>query len=516
MPSLGKVWVETFQGDLQNLIPNFEELLLVDPDYADLKEKTEFKVFRIALQLIDGSRTGLSAFDNLAIIDQRLGGVQDPVGQSVRILRYLTDNLRDRQDGGASLSGNFLSLDQWRTISTDESKLLTGLLYQGEKLTLDAVKLKDGKTLGGAMAQYPDQFSQSLYQLLQLLHQQKEVQDQVVEAFQNPDPDETWNNFSMLSHHLLDLMDFGFRLRYFANPDGYLADDFYRLYQPVARNTFDAVTYLQQKAYGSFLTHGLKVVEPIMQYKIDELDEQIAALEDQYLKASPAQRPQIKTQLNPLRTRRTVLANVIRQVLFYGSFMIDVLSAQDAETIHAILHQYALPVGSYQLKRVSAFSLNINAYPGLYVGLESGDDKTLATAGVTGVTAPIGLALNWGHRAGFGTPAEGYSFSLFVPVIDVGAAFSYRWSNAGGGFPEELKWRQVLSPGLYLATGLKRVPISLMAGMQYTPALRKINGGFADFQANAFRFGLNAAVNIPVFNLFLQEKRPVKLNKPKR
>jgi len=177
--------------------------------------------------------------------------------------------------------------------------------------------------------------------------------------------------------------------------------------------------------------------------------------------------------------------------------MVDVLSADNATNIKGIIHKYAAPVGSYRVKRQSPFSLSLSAYPGLQTGYErvlNSDKYSL----VTGITAPIGPSLNWGRNK--------HSFSLFVPVIDIGAAFSYRWQNEAEGFPANIKWEQILSPGAHLVWGIPKAPIAILVGAQYTPKLRKIDATQTDVQENALRFGLSATVDIPIFHFYRSKK----------
>jgi hypothetical protein len=65
------------------------------------------------------------------------------------------------------------------------------------------------------------------------------------------------------------------------------------------------------------------------------------------------------------------------------------------------------------------------------------------SAFVTGITAPIGVAFSWGKKrkvlGGYERDSRGgHSLSLFVPIVDIGAAFSYRWSQGDeiNGFPK--------------------------------------------------------------------------------
>jgi hypothetical protein len=202
----------------------------------------------------------------------------------------------------------------------------------------------------------------------------------------------------------------------------------------------------------------------------------------------------------------------LEKFLFYANFLTEIVTADSTQDLKAIISRYAQPVGSYSIKRKHYFSLDLNAYPGLFAATEvcPGDCGNLQKeAFVNGVTAPIGFSLSWGKKASWlgkydESLNQGHSFSFFVPVVDIGAAFSYRWSSANdsrGLAP--IKFAQIFAPGLFVVWGIKKMPIALMAGAQYTPRLREIvdatNNRVSD--SDMIRIGVTASVDISLFNL---------------
>ena len=193
----------------------------------------------------------------------------------------------------------------------------------------------------------------------------------------------------------------------------------------------------------------------------------------------------------------------LKTFFFYMNFMVDVITAEDGISVEKIIARYALPPQSYRLKRHSKFSLSLNAFPGMSGGFEMlqnpvNQTNTTTWGSVGGVTAPIGLAISKGKMG----KKEDLSLSLFIPVIDIGAAFMYRWSDDAQGFPADLRWSQVFSPGAYFVMGIPRMPITIAAGGQLTPKLRDITNGTSVIHRNAARFGVNATVDVPFFNLY--------------
>jgi hypothetical protein len=218
------------------------------------------------------------------------------------------------------------------------------------------------------------------------------------------------------------------------------------------------------------------------------------------------------------------------QFAHYANFLNDVISADSTTDLRDVINKYAEPVGSYSIKRKNRFSLDLNAYPGLFGGFENpiasgNDNNTRALSNksnfVSGITAPIGISLSWGKKrnCAFGKSENnvknGHSLSIFIPVVDIGAAFSYRWTNDTlSGLPE-IKLSQILTPGLFLIWGLKNMPIAIMAGVQITPKLREVNIYDATTkkysndtaEINMVRFGITASVDIPIFNLYNRRRK---------
>ncbi|WP_435354255.1 hypothetical protein [Emticicia sp. SJ17W-69] len=228
---------------------------------------------------------------------------------------------------------------------------------------------------------------------------------------------------------------------------------------------------------------------------------------------------------------------VLDQFIFYANFITDIITADSTANLEDIINRYAQPVGSYSIKRKNRWSIDVNAYPGLYAGIENplGTSQLRQNNFINGITAPIGISLSKGKlQKGYkDNVIKGHSWSLFIPVIDIGAAFSYRWTNTsedGQGLPK-IKLSQIFSPGLYVAYGFKNFPISIMAGAQYTPQLREIIKTSKDTtittttengitksvetiynlstktEVNTWRYGVSANVDISIFNLFHQRRK---------
>lgn len=476
IPSMGTVWVESFQSDIQNLIPSLDRLLLTDPNYQPLLKQPNVQAFQLAFNLVDLTRKGEAPLNILSMLQKRvqnnyeIGGIHE----TLDLLHILGQEL---QSCNPENSGYLLTAQDLRPMSPKQKAYFISLLFRKKQTSLLPLfgDFPSDNYLT-ILEENQFEFFNMLVQFSQLL-KNLEVAGQQYNIAGEEDYNIEYRDksFEKITKKAISLLEFSFRLKYFSNPNAYFRSDLYKKYYPTILNTINALGHIERQEYGIFLINLAQILQPI-------IDKKITPTPTEASKQS---------------------AKFVQDFLFYGGFMVDVLSALDAETISGIIQQYALPVGSYRMKRRAHFSMDINAYPGLYMGIESGLNNTLTGDGVAGVTAPIGLTTSWGNFK----EKEGRSFSLFFPVIDIGAAFSYRWGNRFGGFPDKLRWRQILSPGVHAVYGFKELPISLMVGAQFMPELRGIseNGFDTETGRSVWRFGVSGVVDIPLFNFHVRE-----------
>lgn len=200
-----------------------------------------------------------------------------------------------------------------------------------------------------------------------------------------------------------------------------------------------------------------------------------------------------------------------RNKLFkYGQFIATVAEAENSEQVAAAIDAIALPPGSSRVKKDNYFSAAINAYTGLSGGGETLDQT--GTRGFMALSAPVGVSVSWklGEpklKANGKTRTPG-SFSFFAPIIDVGGLVSYRFNDPFSNDLPELKWSNLLAPGLYGVWGWGNdLPISLGIGAQRGPNLRKVSVNAVDISTGGWRYGAFLTVDIPVFNLYVQSKK---------
>ncbi len=214
----------------------------------------------------------------------------------------------------------------------------------------------------------------------------------------------------------------------------------------------------------------------------------------------------VQQRLNRLDTARI---NRERQRLFlYGTFMADVAAADTPDAFAAALNNVALPPGSSQLKRNKPFNVELNAYFGFSLAEEVLDlpenmapaaSLPPASAKSLALYVPLGVSMSWKMRY-----TQRSSYSLFFPLIDLGAVSAYRFDTAGDRVNRlpQFTFQNVFAPGAHLKYNFAKAPFSLGLGAQYGPGLRRIQpDGSPAINVAAIRYMLTFAVDVPIFSL---------------
>lgn len=204
-----------------------------------------------------------------------------------------------------------------------------------------------------------------------------------------------------------------------------------------------------------------------------------------------------------------------------ASIFQDILTAKTSAELSKVIETYALPPGSYKIKRNALYSIDLNAYFGAYAGSEWAQDANgkynmsgPSGAGfVFGLSAPIGISYSWAKKKDYDATEKnmhafmgskkmkllkGNSHTINLSIVDLGAVVSYRLSNAADKpLPASVSWAQVLSPGIYYRSGFKGTPLCWHIGLQYAPQLRNIN---TVQTANTIRLNTGIMMDLPLLN----------------
>lgn len=191
-------------------------------------------------------------------------------------------------------------------------------------------------------------------------------------------------------------------------------------------------------------------------------------------------------------------------------FINDMAKSENSDDVKEAIQAFALPAGSYSLKRQQKFTFSINSYPGVLASIETTwtNNKPYNTFSPS-FTAPVGLNFCWGAP-------QGMSHSVFVPIIDVGA---FTRMYIGGKSLDttsltdsiyfttlpEFSFMNLFSPGVYYALGFRKTPLSFYAGFQWGPYLREVKREDNEIKTvnnyNSMRFSVGLVLDIPLWNI---------------
>lgn len=207
----------------------------------------------------------------------------------------------------------------------------------------------------------------------------------------------------------------------------------------------------------------------------------------------------------------SAMGDVIRYFTKYGSFMVNILSAQNSEAVETALDEL-IPRDQYKLKNTSTFGASLSLYPGIFVGNESIRKNNVSGGAVLNSTtssSAASLAFYLPVGIDFSVGTGNSSWMLFLQALDFGSVLNYRLT--GDDTEEEsnpnITFEQLLSPGASIMHQIFNSPVVIGVGVNYTPSLRKIELSGNTYEANALRFGIFAAVDVTAFHFSLSKKK---------
>jgi hypothetical protein len=190
----------------------------------------------------------------------------------------------------------------------------------------------------------------------------------------------------------------------------------------------------------------------------------------------------------------------LQVILKYGTFTAAMLSAENYDQVAYLIETFALPAGSARLKRETARSISLNAYLGPFAGLELSALQGEQAVPVIGLSAPVGVAYNWGKK---GRKEQG-SLSLLFSLIDIGTIAELRFSDEENDLAR-IYLREIFSPGAFLSWGLPNAPFSINFGAQQTALLRSVavtGGEHEVVLKRTGRLSISFVVDIPLINFY--------------
>jgi hypothetical protein len=174
----------------------------------------------------------------------------------------------------------------------------------------------------------------------------------------------------------------------------------------------------------------------------------------------------------------------------YINLFTDLVNAKSQDDLKNAIAKAGNSAGGFLRKKQDGFKLSIDAYPGLFAGIEYLLPNFDPSSNI-GLTVPIGLDFSWCNDN------FGFIFSFF----DFGAVVSYRITGSSNGFPSDITFQQLISPGLFVKwSPIESSPVTFMLGGEFSPQLRSINTNSAQLnKTNSFKIGILATFDIPFF-----------------
>jgi|GEM_PF-1552570 len=198
----------------------------------------------------------------------------------------------------------------------------------------------------------------------------------------------------------------------------------------------------------------------------------------------------------PVKMNMPINENTLKLIHFIN----DMAVAQNSDDVSKAIEAFALPAGSYSIKRDAIFNISINSYPGILPAVElTWKNKVCYGSFSPAFTAPVGFSFT-------ASKGKGRSYGLFMPIIDIGALTRmYLGSDSteieNANTLPEFSFLSVFSPGLYWHWGFKKTPLSLHVGAQYGPGLREVTSTGETQIYESVRFGIGCVLDIPLLNL---------------
>jgi hypothetical protein len=197
-----------------------------------------------------------------------------------------------------------------------------------------------------------------------------------------------------------------------------------------------------------------------------------------------------------LRAPEKFNLHINERVLKLIHFVNDMAVSQNSDDVAKAIEAFALPAGSYSIKRDAIFNVSINSYPGILPSCELTWKKSDVITGSfsPAFTVPVGLSLTWS--------GNGHSHGMYIPIIDVGSYTRMHLdSDTASQTLPEFNFTNLFSPGLYYHWGFKKTPLSLHIGAQYGPNLKQIKSDGSAKIYESIRIGAGLVIDIPLLNL---------------
>jgi hypothetical protein len=205
------------------------------------------------------------------------------------------------------------------------------------------------------------------------------------------------------------------------------------------------------------------------------------------------------------------MTKIVEDILKYGNVIASIVKAESPEEASAAIEAAALPAGSSSIKKNSRFNISLNAYIGGSISnYTNNTDKIDGSNSNVSVTAPVGIAFNWGlGHFSKGKKASRGALSAYLTLIDVGSIAGYRLTNDSTELEQKVTIDDIFTPGGYIVYGiglpfLEYIPLSIGYGWQYGSKLyyKTSTGTLAVSDKSRWRPNFFIGIDIPLANFW--------------
>jgi hypothetical protein len=444
---------------------------------------------------------------------------------AIQTLQLISASLRDTVDNKDS--AYWVSPRQVRNLVKDSIafRIYLGLIYQQVKTRTDTIKFRSSTNSSQTLLSILDKVAVHYQQsytaygnYITHVSEKASIISSLINNSHNEEENDSiaiqkYYNYYIATLNLLEQCTEISTLPYFKDIIPGLADSL-KGYFAIARSTANLVMEVRMKSYSSAITSAAHIYDLV---KANPAERDISAAEDLKKKKNGEEKKSAAASKN--MTMEYHILDTRNYLFKFGSFMAAMATAKTPDDVEKAVEAVALPTGSSRVKRETTTNVALNVYTGLYAGNEVikdvDPDKLLAKFNSFGLTVPIGISFSKGHRFlpwplselnAFETKA-GWSSSLFVSLVDLGAVAAYRVANDSIDQVPSIQLEDIFSPGIFWSIGIPKSPISINAGVQVGPNLRKVDSEVNEYANNIYtRFSISVCVDLPVLNLYTKSR----------
>lgn len=466
-PSLGETWILAFKKDLKELPNAVKEIVLQNENLSKTKTGHFAIVSFDAIDKVKSGKHPIEIIEELKDTYYKNDNNEHEINQIIGLLDLLSNNLTIDEKKEGYKEVKWISMNDLKSLNEEQKKYLVGLIYQmGRTNGLFTKPLFENSSI--IIENYINEKNYNLLYLFikKTVSNYNLITQQLANLKQDKEIDGKKNelkNYIIFLNTFYSTFDLTIESYYtLINSNQYYQSEYYTKYKPI----FDDVSKINNAISESQYAECLLLTNEL---------------------------------INHIFPNVLLNNDIYKKITFYGNFMVDVINTSEKEgDLKLVIEKYAMPVSSYRIKRTMNSSWDVNAYPGLYLAYEFSGSNSLSY----GITAPIGISYSFRNVEKSITNIKSSSSTLFLSVIDIGAPFSYRFNkDEAEGLPENIKWEQVFSPGLFYIYGIKNSPLSIGVNAQFSPLLRKIEENNVLETKNVFKIGFTLLVDVPLFNL---------------